>query len=89
MYEVEAVRMIKDTNWRRTMSAAMRRSAAARACPACGRHGALVQAEPEWVRDGIIRVGEVCRWARDSAGRLCTYDARIERPLLPHERRRC
>lgn len=49
------------------VSEGLRRSARARRCPACGRNGALVeQIEP-------TRRGEVCRWARDSDNRLCSY----------------
>lgn len=49
------------------ISLGVSRSAEARRCPECGRHGALVEVvEPE-------RRGVVCRWARDSDGRLCSY----------------
>ena len=68
------------------VSEGLRRSAEDRKCPECGRTGALVEADVEWVRDDIIRVGVICRWARDSDGRLCAYQSLTERPLLPHER---
>jgi len=58
----------KNVEWHRAMSTAMRRSAAERECPGCGRHGALVE-----VVTPIVR-GQVCRWARDSDRRLCDWD---------------
>jgi len=70
----------------RRVSEGLSHSAEDRQCPECRRHGALVGADVEWVRDDIIRVGVICRWARDSNGRLCDYRSLIERPLLPHER---
>jgi hypothetical protein len=49
----------------------LRRSAAERRCPECGRHGALTEM---WkVADGKAMRGQVCRWARDSDGRLCAW----------------
>lgn len=68
------------------VSEGLRRSAEARKCPECGRHGALVEADAKWIRDDIIQVGVICRRARDSNGRLCAYESLTERPLLPHER---
>ena len=40
-------------------SAAMKRRAAARQCPACGRKNALVR-----VYEGDIAIGSVCRWCK-------------------------
>jgi hypothetical protein len=49
------------------VSEGLRRSARERDCPECGRGAALVEVvEPE-------RRGLVCRWARDSDGRLCSW----------------
>ena len=53
------------------VSAGVSRSAAERKCPQCGRHGALVE---HWkAEDGKAMRGQVCRWARDSGGRLCSW----------------
>jgi hypothetical protein len=58
------------------VSEGLRRSAEARKCPECGRHGALVEVTEyaEFVF-GVVpyRHGTVCRWARDSDGRLCSW----------------
>lgn len=43
------------------------RSARERQCPACGRNGALSEVREE------NRRGVICRWARDSGGRLCSW----------------
>ncbi len=49
------------------VAAGLRRSAKERECPECGRGAALVEVfEPE-------RRGLVCRWARESNGRLCSW----------------
>lgn len=58
------------------VSEGLRRSAEARKCPECGRHGALVE-QVEYIAIGdrveVDRRGYVCRWARDSDGRLCSW----------------
>jgi hypothetical protein len=83
---VSVTRRLISSEFGMRVSEGLRRSAEDRKCPECGRHGALVEADVEWVRDDIIRVGVICRWARDSDGRLCAYQSLTERPLLPHER---
>jgi hypothetical protein len=60
------------------VSEGLRTSARARQCPGCGRYAALVHVDLEGVRyaDGTVEITRravVCRWARDSAGRLCTW----------------
>jgi hypothetical protein len=73
----------------RRVSQGVSRSAAERKCPECGRHGALVSAEPAQDpedRPGFIQVGIVCRWARDSNGRLCANPGEFRtRRLFPWE----
>ena len=49
------------------VSEGLRRSAADRKCPECGRHGALVEAEAKWVRDDIIRVSVSSAGGRGTA----------------------
>jgi hypothetical protein len=59
------------------VSRGMRESARKRKCPECGRHAALVLVSEGLEYPGgaieITRIGVVCRWARDSNGRLCSW----------------
>jgi len=58
------------------VSEGLRRSAEARKCPGCGRHAALVEVVTYVAFGPVVEVdrrGLVCRWARDSDGRLCSW----------------
>ena len=66
------------------VSRGLRDSAAERKCPECGRHGALVE---EWkVEGGKAMRGQVCRWARDSGGRLCSWEGEFIESRLSFRR---